>query len=136
MSHFNQYNETPIVRTDKQVMTQQETDQMGNQKVTQATQLDPVNDGVRAYDDDYQYAVISTATTTTIKTEAGFIKEIRVIGGTLGNVTVYDNTAASGTLIVPTVSPDKGQVLKGPCKFATGLTIVTAAATLLAISYR
>jgi len=99
-------------------------------------QLDRVNDGVRAYDDDYNYEVIKTATTTTVKPGAGFIKEIRVIGGTLGAVTIYDNTAGSGTEIAPSSTPDKGQVLKKSCQFTTGLTIVTAAATYIVISYR
>jgi hypothetical protein len=35
MSHFNQYHETPKVRTDGESVNQQETDQVGNQKVTQ-----------------------------------------------------------------------------------------------------
>jgi len=101
--------------------------------------LDATNDVTRVYPDDYSYAAIETATTTTIKAESGHIKEIRVIGGTLGAITVYDNTAGSGTEIVPTVTPPTLTgtfVLKKDCSFATGLTIVTAAATIIVVSYR
>lgn len=81
------------------------------------------------------YAYISTATTTTIKTSAGHINNIRVLGGTMGNVTIYDNTAGSGTVMVPAVTPAAGQVLLEDVDFSTGLTIVTAAATILVISF-
>ena len=74
---------------------------------------------------------ISTATTTTIDTGAGFIDEIFVVGGTLGNVTIYDNTAASGTILLPAVTPVAGGFLIKNCPYATGVTIVTAAATVL-----
>lgn len=83
-----------------------------------------------------KYAVIKTATTTLVKTGPGNIHSIRVIGGTLGNVSVFDDTAASAGEIVPVVTPDKGQVLVQDVAFATGLSIVTAAATILLVSYR
>lgn len=103
---------------------------------TNPKQLDPVNDAVTNYPLGHNDTVISTATTTTIKTGAGTIRQIRVIGGTLGNVTAYDNTAGSGTLLVPTVTPAAGQILLEDAAFTTGLTIVTAAATLLAVTWR
>lgn len=81
-------------------------------------------------------ANITTATTTTIKSGPGHINEIRVAGGVLGAVTIYDNTAGSGTVILPTVTPLQGQVLLSDVEFSTGLTIVTAAATILTLSYR
>ena len=111
-------------------------DSTGALKVTQATAIDETNDGIRAFDDDYSYEVIKTATTTTVKSGSGNIKEIRVLGGTLGNITVYDNTAGSGTEIVPIITPAGATVLKKSCAFSTGLTIVTAAATIVVVSYR
>jgi phage-related protein len=81
-------------------------------------------------------AAVSTATTTTVKSGAGFINIIRVIGGTLGSVTIYDNTAASGTVLLPTVTPVANGVLLEGVSFGTGLTIVTAAATVITVSYR
>lgn len=81
-------------------------------------------------------AVIKTATTTLVKTGPGHINSIRVIGGTLGNVSIFDDTAATSGEIVPVVTPDKGQVLVENVSFTTGLSIVTAAATILLVSYR
>ena len=81
-------------------------------------------------------ASITAAATSTIKTGPGHINEIRIAGGVLGAVTVYDNTAGSGTVIVPTVTPLQGQVIISNVEFSTGLTIVTAAATIITVSYR
>lgn len=81
-------------------------------------------------------AAISAIATTLIKTGPGNIHNIRCAGGTLGNVTIYDNTDASGTVLLPTITPTQGQVLLEDVKFSTGLTIVTAAATVITISYR
>lgn len=87
----------------------------------------------------YTGAVISSATTTTIKTGSGLVHTICILGGTLGAITVYDNTAGSGTTICPTFTPTAAV----PCPtitldqtFGTGLTIVTAAATIINVSYR
>lgn len=77
----------------------------------------------------------STNTTTVHKTGAGFIHQIRVLGGVMGNVTVYDNTEDSGTTIIPTVTPAQGNILVENVVFAKGLTIVTEAKTVLVVSY-
>lgn len=81
------------------------------------------------------YFQISSATTTVVKATAGYINSIICVGGTLGAVTVYDNTAASGAVIVPTVTPVAGGVLIKNVSFSTGLTILTAAATVITGSY-
>lgn len=79
---------------------------------------------------------ISTATTTVVKTGAGLIHRIFVQGGTAGTIVGYDNTAASGTIIfsLDSTSAIGSYELNGV--FATGLTIVTAAATKLTVAYR
>lgn len=104
-----------------------------------AQRLDQINDAITAYPFGHSYATITTATTTTIKSGAGVIKSINILGGTLGAITVYDNTAGSGTTIFPTFTPSATL----PCPpitleeaFTTGLTIVTAAATIINVSYR
>jgi len=81
---------------------------------------------------------IKTATTTTVKSGAGFLHSITVLGGTLGTIAVYDNTAASGTEIAPTFTPAAGamETLIFDCQFSTGLTIITGAATVLSVSYQ
>lgn len=96
---------------------------------------DAANDVVRV-EGQFLNANVSTATTTTVKNGSGFCRKILVLGGTLGNVTVYDNTAASGAVLVPTVTPVANGVLLEDCVFNTGLTIVTAAATVIVVSYR
>lgn len=87
----------------------------------------------------FNYATITTATTTVIKSGAGFVHTINILGGTLGAITVYDNTTGSGTTIIPTITPTATL----PCppiildeSFGTGLTIVTAAATVINVSFR
>lgn len=82
-------------------------------------------------------AAISTATTTTIKSGSGTLCSITILGGTMGAITVYDNTAGSGTTICPAFTPAANslETLTFNCKFTTGLTIVTAAATVIQVSY-
>lgn len=96
---------------------------------------DAVNDVLRV-EGQYLPIAISTAATTVVKNSAGYVNKIICVGGTLGNVTIYDNTAASGTIICPTVTPVANGVLIENVLFNTGLTIVTAAATVLTGSYR
>lgn len=90
---------------------------------------------------DYGYNAISTATTTVVKTGAGQLHQIIVVGGTLGAITVFDNTAASGAQIVPAFTPvamtgSGPQVYTLDVSFGVGLTVLTAAATALVVTYR
>jgi len=84
--------------------------------------------------DSYNY--IATATTTVIKTGAGVLHSITVNGGTAGTIIVYDNTAGSGTIIASFDSTNALATYLFDIAFATGLTIVTGAATKLTVSYR
>lgn len=84
---------------------------------------------------------ITTATTTTVKTGAGVL--VRIINNKKvlsGVITIYDNTAASGTKIGTITNPatllDNQLQLDYECIFSTGLTIVTSAAEDLTIVYR
>jgi hypothetical protein len=110
-------------------------------KVTQVTSLagEDITNDVLKVEQRFTSAAISTATTTTVKTGVGVVHAISIVGGTLGAITVYDNTAASGTTILPTFTPTAAL----PCPsiildetFTVGLTVVTAAATIINISYR
>ena len=96
---------------------------------------DPIADTVRV-ERQFLPAAISTAVTTVVKTGAGMVGEIMVLGGTLGTVQVFDNTAASGTVLVPTITPAGPIVLLRDVVFNVGLTIVTGAATIIVVSYR
>lgn len=92
--------------------------------------------GVMKVEQRYTPFAISTATTTTVISGSGYVNRIRVVGGTLGNVTIYDNTAASGTVLLPTATPVQDGILLENITFDTGLTIVTAAATVIVGGYR
>ena len=76
---------------------------------------------------------ISTATTTTVKTGVGRMVRINITETAAGTITVYDNTAASGTIL----AVFKASVVEGTyefnCRFGIGLTIVTAGASKLTV---
>jgi hypothetical protein len=92
-------------------------------------------DGSDAVGEAYKGASITTAATTVVKSGAGKVAYLNILGGTLGAITVYDNTAASGTVLVPTFTPTGTACLILEVTFSVGLTIVTAAATVLQVSY-
>lgn len=98
--------------------------------------LDAVNDSITSYPFGHTSTYISTATTTTIKSGAGVLHTITVNGGTAGTVIVYDNTAASGTIIASFDSTNALATYMLNVAFGTGLTIITAAATKLTVSSR
>lgn len=79
---------------------------------------------------------ILTATTTTIKSAPGHVNRLVAVGGTMGNVTIYDNTAASGTVLFGPATPTAGVTIVADIDFSVGLTVVTAAATAISGSVR
>jgi len=79
---------------------------------------------------------ISTATTTTIKTGAGFLHTVTVNGGTAGTIIGYDNTAASGAVLFSFDSTNALNTYTFDVQFATGLTVITSAATKVTVSSR
>lgn len=78
-----------------------------------------------------QYQNILTATTTVCKAGFGKLERI-VINKAVASavVTVYDNTAGSGTKIATITMPatllESHNVLDFGCTFGTGLTVVTS----------
>lgn len=91
--------------------------------------------------DSNAFTNITSATTTTIKSGSGTLVRIcnnkKVANGV---ITIYDNTAASGTKIGTITSPatllDNSQTYDFNCGFSTGLTIVTSAAEDLTVIWR
>ena len=92
----------------------------------------------------YSYAVITTQTTTTCKSGAGTLHTI-TISTPVANATVkvWDSLAGSGTVLVDTITLPAALISDGPItltfdeSFTTGLTIVTAGATMsLNVAYR
>ena len=85
--------------------------------------------------EDYTYQNITTATTTTVKSGAGKARGILINKAVAAaTITVYDNTAASGTKI-GTITFGAALLTDPPlfwnlsCSFSTGFTIVTSGAT-------
>lgn len=82
----------------------------------------------------YSFTNIAGAATTVVRTGSGVLKGIVVNKAVLsGVITVYDNTAASGTKIATITNPatllhSQISLDYGEVAFNTGLTIVTSAA--------
>lgn len=86
--------------------------------------------------DLFERTYISTATDTPVKSGPGFLHTITVGETAAGAITVYDNTAASGTVIAVLKESVAEQTFTLDCQFKTGLTITTAAASKLTVTYR
>lgn len=76
---------------------------------------------------------IATATTTTIKTGRGNLARIVLTETAAGTIVVYDNTAASGTILASFKASVGEQTFEIGCKFQTGLTVITGAASKLSV---
>jgi hypothetical protein len=89
----------------------------------------------------FAYTNITSATTTTVKTGSGTLVRISNNKKVLSSViTIYDNTAGSGTKIGTITNPatllDSQQTYDFEVGFTTGLTIVTSAADDLTVVWR
>lgn len=83
---------------------------------------------------------IAGAATTVVKSGEGVFGGIIINAAIASSViTIYDNTAASGTKIATITNPvallDSQRALMYSCRFATGLTIVTSAADDITVLY-
>ena len=81
------------------------------------------------------YKYISTATTTTVKSGAGKLHRITLGETAAGAITIYDNTAGSGTIIGVLKASVAEQTFEFGADFSTGLTIVTAGASKLSVIF-
>jgi hypothetical protein len=102
-------------------------------------QVSTISGGIAA--DSFFYTNITTATTTTVKSGSGTL--VRIVNNKKlanGVVTIYDNTAGSGTKIGTITNPatllDNQQTYEYQVAFNTGLTIVTSAAEDLTVVWR
>lgn len=79
---------------------------------------------------------INSATTTVVKVGGGMLHSITINTPVAGAITVFDNTAASGTIIglVTTTANSQGTLIYD-CEFRTGLTILTATANDITVNY-
>ncbi len=82
-----------------------------------------------------QSVAITTATTTVVKSSGGIVGTLsNASGAVTGTITIYDNTAGSGKTIW-SATLAAGQVLPLGIPCGIGITIVTAAADAIAVSY-
>ena len=131
------FNATPSTRTEWQAGPLQ-ADSLGNLKETLGTTIagEDIPNDVTKVEMRNNGTYISTATTTVCKTGAGLLHTITVTGGTAGTIVVYDNTAASGTILASFASTNALATYTFNVSFSVGLTVVTSAATLVTISAR
>ena len=131
------YNATPTTRTEWQAGPLQ-SDSLGNLKETLGTTIagEDIPNDVTKVEFRNNGTYISTATTTVVKTGAGLLHTITVTGGTAGTIVVYDNTAASGTILFSFDTTVALATYTFDVSFAVGLTVVTSAATKLTVSAR
>lgn len=114
------------------------TDTLGQLQVTLGTKIagEDLTNNIMVVEERYSYTNVATAATTVIKSGAGFLHAI-VVNTPLatGTLTIYDNTAGSGTKIA-TITYPATLLSTGPntiiydCSFGTGLTIVGATANV------
>lgn len=113
-------------------------DANGNLKTTLATTIageDTVND-VLKIEQRNSFTNITSATTTVVKSGAGFLHAITVNTTAAGAITIYNNTSATGTKIATIKASVAEQTFTYNVSCSTGLTIVTAAASDITVSYR
>lgn len=87
---------------------------------------------------EHQYSPYraSGAATYVIKSGSGFLHAITVNSTAAGTITVYDNTAGSGTVLAQLKASVGERTYLYDIAFTTGLTIVMAAASDITVSYR
>ena len=82
----------------------------------------------------WNYSSLTPSGTTTVKSGAGQLQGFYV-GTATGNITIYDNTAASGSVILATSAVPSAGAYKLPVSFGTGLTIVLSGAAVVTALY-
>ena len=78
------------------------------------------------------YRPTSKSADALIKTGQGFLARVIVTASSVGVIRLYDNTAASGTVILDSLSVVAGDVVEIPVEFTTGLyfDLVSGTATV------
>jgi hypothetical protein len=83
---------------------------------------------------DWGYQALTASATTVVKTGAGQLNAVLVATAT-GNLTLYDNTAASGTVILNASAMLVGSLVFNVA-FSVGLTAVLSGAGVATAIYR
>lgn len=85
--------------------------------------------------DRYSAKNINSATTTVIKSRCGYLHTLTVNSTAAGSITIYDGLNTSGSVIAVLKASIAEQTFIFDVGFSIGLTIVTAAASDITISY-
>jgi hypothetical protein len=85
----------------------------------------------------YKYNHIAGAATTTVKTGVGILHTISLNTPATGTISIFDNTAGSGTTIaiINATTSVVPTTLDYDVGFNTGLTIVSSASQDITVSY-
>lgn len=78
------------------------------------------------------YRPISLSADGLVKTGQGFLDRVLVTASASGVIRLYDNTAASGTVLMDQITVYAGDCIKLPVEFQTGLffDLVSGSATV------
>jgi hypothetical protein len=79
--------------------------------------------------------LITTATTTYVKASAGRIGRILVAGGVMGAITVYDDADGTTNKVFVFTPAAAGEIKELECPMTDGITVVTAAATEITVTW-
>jgi hypothetical protein len=102
-----------------------------------AAEGDGPSQGTWVVRERYNYTNITAADNTIIKASPGMIAGLVVNGGTMGAITVYDNTTCVGTGIVATIAaPIAGQIWPAGVNTIRGLCIRTATAMNVTVFWK
>ena len=83
----------------------------------------------------YNPTHIATATTTVVATGKGVLHAINLTETAAAAITVYDNTAGSGTILAAFKASVGENSFVLDVAYSTGLTVVTAGASKLTVSW-
>lgn len=117
--------------------THQRVDSLGNTWTTLGTKIRGENESLDRMMtlEANNITRITTATTTTVLSGAGSLNGIFIGTTAAGTITVYDNTAGSGTIIAVFKASMPEGYYRLPVTVATGITIVTAAASDISVFF-
>lgn len=128
-----EYLLTPQTLSDGQAQNLM-LDQVGNLKETLATRLDAINDKVTTRAEGMSYVMLTAS--ALVRTGATTLKGFFVSSTTAGTVKIWDNTAASGTVLIDTITPTNlGWYDCGNLSAGTGVYVTLGGTISVTISY-
>ena len=137
VSSISTYSSTTPSYSDGDIVSTQ-FDANGNIKVDMTKRLDPINDGVRAYPDDYSYDYEASASANVvIKSTAGYLHAIIVGKDVSGGIIEVSDHASDGdgNVKVYLEDPDVGTYIVD-ASFSTGIASDITTQTNVTFIYR